>query len=87
MSPIGDMANYVSKVVTSLTGMNVYAAIFLIPTGTYKMLDSRNHANWRRCLRLCYPRWTSSDLLMRLLAYMHSDDYHFIFHVPCLYTE
>lgn len=28
-----------SAVVTSLTGMNVYAAIFLIPTGQYRELQ------------------------------------------------
>lgn len=47
-----------SAVVTSLTGMPVYAAIFLIPVGMNKTSRSESEADFPRCLRIRDPRRT-----------------------------
>lgn len=71
-----------SAVVTSLTGMPVYAAVFLIPVGKYSLRSSCwRGANRDRCLRICYSRWSTSDFYLRLQPYLDPHDHHPLLHV------
>jgi Na+/pantothenate symporter len=71
-----------SAVVTSLTGMPVYAAVFLIPVGKYTAETFRKiHANMTRCMCVCYPWGLESDLPLRLQPYPDLDDHHPLLHV------
>lgn len=76
-----------SAVVTALTGMNVYAAIFLIPVGRYTLLFEEWSADSTRCVRVCNSWRPSSDFPVRLLAYVDLDDHYPILHVPRLRHE
>jgi hypothetical protein len=71
-----------SAVVTSLTGMNVYAAIFLIPTGKCQVDNQEAHSlHIHRCLRIRYSRRSSCYLSLRLLSHLDPHDHH-----PLLYV-
>jgi hypothetical protein len=78
-----------SAVVTALTGMNVYAAIFLIPVGKYRLSPhlALQLTENNRCLCVCNPWRSSSDLPVRLLSYLDLNDYHPLLHVSRLRLE
>jgi Na+/proline symporter len=71
-----------SAVVTSLTGMPVYAAIFLIPVGTFLVsCIVRMEANVLRCMRLRDSWGSASYISMRLQPHSDSDDHYSLLHV------
>lgn len=53
-----------SAVVTALTGMNVYAAIFLIPVGEYQFFRLECQSNSARGVCIRYSRRPSSHILV-----------------------
>src|SRR4051812_5400302 len=79
-----------SAVVTALTGMNVYAAVFLIPTGVcaYVVLGGLR-ATFLCKLSTFVDSCTSLNLTVyrRLLPYHYCHDYYPILHVQCLRHE
>jgi len=70
-----------SAVVTSLTGMPVYAAVFLIPVGGYDARDESRDTDNNRCVCLRYPRWSASDFHLRLQPHFDPDDHYPLLHV------
>lgn len=70
-----------SAVVTSLTGMPVYAAIFLIPVGRAMCNDSKHQANPPRCMCIRDSWRTQSYLFVRLQPHSDPHDHYPLFHV------
>lgn len=79
-----------SAVVTALTGMNVYAAVFLIPTGVcaYVVLGGLR-ATFLCELSTFVDSCTGRNLTVyrRLFPHHYCHDHYTIFHVQCLCDE